>query len=64
MSSLSWLSSHNNERASKSISVLAALGLMVCVSDASGEPIPKARLEVMPEAICTVAEEAAHERGL
>ncbi|BCQ28899.1 conjugal transfer protein TraR (plasmid) [Caballeronia sp. NK8] len=30
-------------------------------SDASGAPIPKARLEVMPEAIFTVAEQAKRE---
>ncbi len=30
-------------------------------SDESGEPIPRNRLEAMPEAIFTVEEEAAHE---
>jgi DnaK suppressor protein len=29
-------------------------------SDASGKPIPRARLEAIPEAVYTVAEEAAH----
>ncbi len=31
-------------------------------SDASGDPIPRERLEVMPEAIYTVAEQEARER--
>jgi DnaK suppressor protein len=30
------------------------------LSDVSGKPIPRERLEAMPEAICTVAEEEAH----
>jgi len=38
------------------------------LSDASGQPIPKERLEATPEAIYTVAEQAAREsaglRGL
>ncbi|MFM0644096.1 TraR/DksA family transcriptional regulator [Paraburkholderia bryophila] len=33
------------------------------LSDDSGEPIPKARLEVMPEAILTVAEQSRREAG-
>ncbi|WP_250467833.1 TraR/DksA C4-type zinc finger protein [Caballeronia sp. GAFFF2] len=33
------------------------------LSDESGDPIPKARLEVMPEAILTVAEQSKHETG-
>ncbi|AXL49357.1 conjugal transfer protein TraR [Paraburkholderia caffeinilytica] len=32
-------------------------------SDASGEPIPKARLEVAPEAILTVEEQSRREAG-
>jgi DnaK suppressor protein len=32
------------------------------LSDASGEPIPKARLEAVPEAIYTLVEELAFER--
>jgi DnaK suppressor protein len=32
-------------------------------SDESGDPIPKARLEVMPEAIYTVAEQERREAG-
>ena len=32
-------------------------------SDLSGKPIPQARLEATPEAICTVEEEQAAERG-
>jgi DnaK suppressor protein len=32
-------------------------------SDDSGDPIPKARLEAKPEAVLTVAEEEARERG-
>jgi len=32
-------------------------------SDLSGQPIPKARLEVTPEAILTLDEERARERG-
>ena len=31
-------------------------------SDASGEPIPRERLEVMPEAVYTVAEQESRER--
>ena len=31
------------------------------LSDISGEPIPRARLEAVPEAICTLAEERAAE---
>lgn len=33
------------------------------LSDESGEPIPQARLEVMPEAILTVAEQSRREAG-
>ncbi|NYH27336.1 TraR/DksA family transcriptional regulator [Paraburkholderia bryophila] len=33
------------------------------LSDESGEPIPQARLEVMPEAILTVAEQSRRETG-
>lgn len=33
------------------------------MSDESGDPIPKARLEVMPEAIYTVAEQERREAG-
>lgn len=33
------------------------------LSDESGEPIPRARLEVMPEAILTVAEQSRREAG-
>lgn len=33
------------------------------LSDASGEPIPKARLEVAPEAILTVEEQSRREAG-
>ncbi|MFM0045260.1 TraR/DksA family transcriptional regulator [Paraburkholderia sediminicola] len=33
------------------------------LSDASGDPIPKARLEVAPEAILTVAEQSRRETG-
>jgi DnaK suppressor protein len=33
------------------------------VSDVSGEPIPRERLEAAPEAICTLDEESALERG-
>ncbi|OAJ57374.1 conjugal transfer protein TraR [Paraburkholderia ginsengiterrae] len=33
------------------------------LSDASGEPIPKARLEAVPEAILTVAEQESREAG-
>lgn len=33
------------------------------LSDASGEPIPKARLEVAPEAILTVEEQGRRETG-
>ncbi|MFM0734048.1 TraR/DksA family transcriptional regulator [Paraburkholderia sediminicola] len=33
------------------------------ISDASGEPIPKARLEVAPEAILTVEEQSRREAG-
>ncbi|VVE37136.1 conjugal transfer protein TraR [Pandoraea iniqua] len=32
-------------------------------SDESGDPIPKARLEVAPEAILTVAEQERHDAG-
>jgi DnaK suppressor protein len=32
------------------------------LSDVSGEPIPKARLEAIPEAVLTIQEEEAHER--
>lgn len=32
------------------------------VSDVSGKPIPRARLEAVPEAICTLEEEAAVQR--
>ncbi len=32
------------------------------LSDASGDPIPKARLEAMPEALLTIQEEEARER--
>jgi DnaK suppressor protein len=32
------------------------------LSDASGDPIPKARLEAMPEAVLTIQEEEARER--
>ena len=32
------------------------------LSDVSGKPIPRERLEAVPEAICTVAEEDASER--
>jgi DnaK suppressor protein len=32
------------------------------LSDVSGDPIPKARLEAMPEAVLTIQEEAARER--
>lgn len=32
------------------------------LSDASGDPIPKARLEAMPEALFTIQEEEARER--
>lgn len=33
------------------------------LSDESGDPIPKARLEASPEAVLTVQEEEARERG-
>jgi len=33
------------------------------LSDESGKPIPKQRLEKVPEAICTVEEESARESG-
>lgn len=33
------------------------------LSDASGEPIPKARLEAVPEAILTVEEQGSREAG-
>lgn len=33
------------------------------LSDESGDPIPKARLEASPEAVLTVPEEEARERG-
>ncbi len=33
------------------------------VSDVSGSPIPRYRLEAVPEAICTLAEESAAEKG-
>jgi len=33
------------------------------LSDESGDPIPKARLEATPEAVLTVKEEEARERG-
>jgi DnaK suppressor protein len=33
------------------------------LSDVSGEPIPRERLEAIPEAICTLEEEGALERG-
>lgn len=33
------------------------------LSDASGDPIPKARLEAMPEALLTIQEEEARERA-
>ena len=33
------------------------------LSDESGDPIPKARLEASPEAVLTVPEEQARERG-
>ena len=33
------------------------------LSDASGDPIPKARLEVAPEAILTVEEQSRRETG-
>jgi len=32
------------------------------VSDVSGKPIPRARLEAIPEAVCTVDEEEAYEQ--
>ncbi|HUG25249.1 TraR/DksA family transcriptional regulator [Piscinibacter sp.] len=32
------------------------------VSDESGEPIPQARLEAVPESLCTVAEESVREQ--
>ena len=32
------------------------------LSDLSGDPIPKARLEAMPEAVLTIQEEEARER--
>ena len=32
------------------------------LSDESGDPIPKARLEASPEALLTIAEEEARER--
>jgi DnaK suppressor protein len=32
------------------------------LSDVSGAPIPRERLEIIPEAICTLAEEASFER--
>jgi RNA polymerase-binding transcription factor len=31
------------------------------LSDMSGEPIPRERLEAVPEAVCTLKEEAEHE---
>jgi DnaK suppressor protein len=34
------------------------------VSDLSGKPIPRARLEAVPEAVCTLDEEAAHEGAM
>jgi DnaK suppressor protein len=33
------------------------------LSDASGDPIPKARLEAMPEALLTIQEEEAREKA-
>ena len=33
------------------------------MSDASGDPIPKARLEAMPEALLTIQEEEAREKA-
>jgi len=33
------------------------------VSDVSGQPIPRARLEAVPEAVCALDEEAAYEQA-